>query len=141
MTATDTDDVEADLEQHWVPVLAEYWRQADWEMFGGRQMSRANVFGTRVRVAKRQGDVHAALDKLAGKLGMAVPELPTKHLAPLVEHNDAAMHTLKNEHVWLVNLTDQSVTNYFAALDGDSSDDDDGRTTTDLSDFIATQED
>ena len=136
-TATDADDTTTDeptLTDHWIPVLAEFWRQADWDQMGGTKQSRADFFGTRVRLAKRQGDVHAALDKLARKLGMAVPELPTKHLTPLVENNAEAMAVLKDEHVWLVNLTDQAVSNFFASLEDPAAEND--PTTTDLSDFI-----
>lgn len=140
MTATDTDDEttdEADLEQHWVPILAEYWRQTDWDQFGNQKKSRADTFGERLTVAVRAGDVHGALDKLAQGLGLASPELPTANLDPLTDNNEQAMRTLRRERVWLVNKADEAVRNYFDALDDPSADAE--QTTTDLSDFIATE--
>lgn len=146
-TATDTDDETTDdepnLEQHWVAVLAEYWRQADWDQFGNQKKSRADTFGERLEVAVRAGDVHGALQKLARGLGIAVPELPTADLDPLTNNDDRAMRMLRRERVWLVNKADEAVRNFFDALDdadANANADAAEQTTSDLSDFIAIEE-
>lgn len=135
-TTQTTDGAEPtdDLERDWIAVLAEYWRQADWDRFGGQQKSRADAFGERLEVASRAADVHAAFDKLANGLGIAVPELPTAHIDPLVENDDRAMRVLRRERVWLTNKADEAVSNYFAVLDDTEADAE--PTTTDLSDYI-----
>lgn len=147
MTATDTQTTDthelpdSDLEFHWIAVLSEFWRQADWDQFSNQQKSRADTFGERIEVAGRAGDVHGALQKLAKGLGIAVPELPTENLDPLVANNTRAMRLLRRENVWLVNKTDETVRSYFAALNNDDSpgeDTDPEPTTTELSDFITT---
>lgn len=132
---TDTDELETELEQHWVAVLAEYWRQTDWDKFGNQKKSRADTFGERLEVAVRAGDVHGALQKLARGLGLAAPELPTADLDPLAENDDAAMRVLRRERVWLTNKADEAVQNFFASLDDPTADAE--QTTTELSDFIA----
>ena len=134
-----TNTAKHDLEHHWIAVLAEYWRQADWDQFSNQQKSRADTFGERIEVASRGADVHAALRKLAKGLGMAVPELPTQNVDALVGNDDQAMRILRRESVWLVNKTDETVQNYFAALEADDADAEPEQTTTELSDFIATE--
>jgi hypothetical protein len=121
------------LERHWIAVLAEYWRQTDWDAFGTAKKSYADTFGERVEVATRAGGVHAALDKLAKGLGMATPELPTADLDPLVTNDSRAMQILRREDIWLVNKADETVRSYF---DGRDSGQKPKQTTTDLSDFI-----
>jgi len=140
-SATDTDDATTDepnLEQHWVAILAEYWRQTDWDQFGNQQKSRADTFGERLTVAVRAGDVHGALDKLAQGLGLASPRLPTANLDPLAENNRQAMRTLRRERVWLVNKADEAVTGYFENRDARHANAEPTRTTTELSDFVET---
>lgn len=138
-TTEPDDSADSDLETNWIAVLAEYWRQADWDAFGGAQKARADTFGERVEVAARAGDVHGAFQKLAKGLGMAVPDLPTEHADPLVEHDEAAMRKLRRERVWLVNKANQTIQNYFDALEDDDSAADEP-TTTDLGDFIDTED-
>lgn len=126
-----------EIETHWIAVLAEYWRQADWDAFGGAQKARADTFGERVEVAARAGDVHGAFQKLAKGLGMAVPDLPTEHTDPLVNADDEAMRTLRRERVWLVNKANETIQNYFDALDADDGESDgNSATTSELTDFI-----
>ncbi|MFW6337197.1 MAG: class I SAM-dependent methyltransferase [Phycisphaeraceae bacterium] len=93
--STDAEPTDDDLERHWTIILAEYWRQADWDQFSGQQKSRAATFEERLLSAQNAGDVHGVLKKLARGLGMAAPELPTANLDPLVEHDDRAMRVLR----------------------------------------------
>lgn len=134
MTTPDTTDPTTDdLARHWTVVLAEYWRQTDWDQFQ-QQKRRSETFEERLLSAQNAGDVHGALKKLARGLGMAAPELPTENLDPLVEHSDAAMRVLRREDIWLISKANETVQNYFdAKRDGDS---DPEPTTSDLSDFV-----
>ena len=129
-TTADTDDIE----RAWITTLAEYWLQTDWDQFSGQQKSRADSFGERVEVATRAGDVHGALRRLARGLGLAAPELPTEQLDALTDDEDAAMRVLRRESIYLVNKADETVQNYFAAMD--DADADASPTTSTLSDYI-----
>lgn len=131
-TQTTTDE---QLEHHWIAILAEYWRQADWEQFSGQQQAREDTFGERLISASRAGTVHGALDTLAKGLGIATPDLPTEDLDALVADEQASMTVLRREHVWLTNKASETVDAYFAAQNSEES----GQTTTDLSDFITTE--
>lgn len=143
-TTDDTTDelTDADLEQHWIAVLAEYWRQADWDQFSGQQKSRYDVFGERLERAKRAADVAQALDKLSTGLGIPTPELPTKRTNALQADGDRALAYLRRNKVILVNKAGETVDRYFDAMDDDSETADAGTeadttgTTTELSDFI-----
>jgi len=134
---TDSTDDAQPLTHDWIAVLAEYWRQADWEQFSGQQQAHEDTFGERLIPATRAGDVHGALETLAKGLGIATPDLPTAHVDPLVAHDEAAMRVLRREHVWLTNKASETVDNYFAARDGDNET---TPSTTDLSDFITTED-
>lgn len=138
MTATTTDTDSPTQREAWITVLAEYWRQTDWEQFQD-QKARAETFDERTTVATRAGGVHEALDKLARGLNMAAPELPTRELDALVADEDAAMRTLRREHVYLVNKANETVRNFFDALEEDA-DGGSGPTTTELSDFVSTDD-
>lgn len=129
-----TDPSKAEIEQQWIVVLAEYWRQTDWDQFGSQKKSYADTFGERVEVATRAGGVHEALAKLAKGLGMAAPELPTEQLDPLVADEDRAMHVLRREDIWLVNKANETVENYYDGKDDPVADPE--PTTSELSDFI-----
>lgn len=138
---TETEITDEQLETHWIAVLSEYWRQADWDQFSNQQKPRADSFGERLEVATRAGGVTAALDKLAKGLGMASPSLPTEHLDPLKDNERQAMRVLRRDKIWLVNKTDETIQNYYDALDGDGDGQDapEGEvagTSTELSDFI-----
>lgn len=124
------------LERHWIAVLAEYWRQADWDQFSGQQQRREDTFGERLLGATRSGSVHGALDALATGLGVATPKLPTADTDPLVEHDEAAMRVLRNERVWLTNKASEAVQNYFDETDGGEA----APTESELSDHITTME-
>lgn len=137
MTANTTDGSDDNRRHAWITILAEYWRQTDWEQFQ-EQKARAETFDERTTVATRAGGVHEALDKLARGLNMASPELPTAQLDVLVADEDAAMRLLRREHVYLVNKANETVQNFFDALNGDESATDES-TTTELSDFVTTE--
>lgn len=137
-TTTDTDDRRTDIERAWITILAEYWRQTDWEQFDGEEKARAESFGERVEVATRAADVHGALDKLAKGLGMAAPELPTEQLETLVADERASMRVLRREDIYLVNKADETVQSFFDAIDSDEPSEPE-QTTTELSDFVTTE--
>lgn len=125
------------LEHDWIAVLAEYWRQADWEQFSGQQQAREDTFGERLISATRAGSVHGALETLAKGLGIATPDLPTENLDELVANDADAMAVLRREHVWLTNKASETVDAYFVAKNGGTG----GQTTTALNDFITTETD
>ncbi len=134
-TATpDNGITDADLQRHWITILAEYWRQADWEQFSGQQKSRAESFSERLEAAARSGSVHKMLKKLAHGLGMSAPNLPTAALDPLAAHDQQAMAVLRREKIYLVNKADETVQNYFNAKNNDDSNPE--PTTSELTDFI-----
>lgn len=137
MTATATAERRTDLEEAWITILAEYWRAVDWEQFQA-QKARAETFDERAEVAARGSGVHDALDRLAKGLNMASPELPTRDLDRLVDENREAMRVLATERIYLVNKANETVRNYFEALDGG---DDPEPTTSELTDFITTEDD
>lgn len=143
MTETETaavpdDPTDDQLRQAWITILAEHWRTVDWEQFGQQQKRRATTFDERAEVATRAADVHGALDRLAKGLNMAAPELPTRDLDILVADDGRAMQLLEDERIWLVNKANETVRNYFDAMDSDD-DSDPEPTTSELTDFISTE--
>lgn len=133
----ETDVSHDDLVRHWTVVLAEYWRQTDWEQFPD-QKRRSESFEERLLSAQNAGDVHGALKKLARGLGMATPELPTANLGPLVANSEAAMRVLRREDIWLVAKANETVQNYFDGMDDAGAEPE--PTTSTLSDFLTTEE-
>lgn len=128
------------LRYHWIVILAEYWRQADWEQFSGQQKSRVDSFGERLEAASHEGTIHKAQTKLAHGLGMSIPDLPTANLDPLTNHGTRSLEVLREERIYIVNRVEQTVQAYFDAQDSDGetreSGDETAPTTSKLSDFV-----
>jgi len=134
--ASDLTDQENRLAQDWIVILAEFWKETDWDEFPD-QKRRSATFEERLEAAANGGSVHTALKKLARGLNMASPDLPTAHLDPLVEHDELAMEVLREEDIWLTAKTRETVQNYFDAKQNDGNDAESTPTTSDLSNFIA----
>jgi len=133
--ASDLTDYENKLAQDWVVILAEFWRETDWNAFPD-QKRRSETFEERLEAAANGGSVHTALKKLARGLNMASPDLPTEHLDPLVADDDLAMEILRKEDIWLTAKTRETVQNYFEAKQNGDTDTESNPTTSELSDFI-----
>jgi len=134
MTTANSPEITRDeLAEHWTVILAEYWRQADWDQFPDTKR-RSESFEERLLRAQNAGDVHGALKKLARGLGMAAPELPTENLDSLVENDEEAMRVLRREDIWLIAKANETVQNYSDAKQNEQSAPE--PTTSALSDFI-----
>ena len=136
-----TDELtEDELEKHWLVVLGEIWRQADWSRFENRAESWVSIFGSALYSAKKQPTVNDVIDRLAGKLGTGSPNLPTANLGPLRENEQQALEYLREERVWLANQAKALVA---TAREHEEAVDDVSEpepTTSTLSDFVSNGE-
>lgn len=137
---TDGEPTDATLEHHWTVVLAEFWRRTDWDDLGSGNWTE--TFEERLVKARREADVHQALDALALGLNLPGIDLPTADVDVLVAHSDRAMRVLRREHIYLVNKANETVDAFYDHSHNDEIHDEHhgDPTTSPLSDYVSLPE-